>query len=113
MPHDESFAAQLEQHPPRGLPSLHVYGTRDMLVPNARSQQLVSLWSEGLPITGVNNDDDADDGLATLSRNTRARVYEHTGGHMVPTCTGNWKQELLGFLQQVPGVLQGAPFASL
>lgn len=72
VPHDPQYAAQLQANPLR-VRSLHVMGERDTLVPRVRGEQLLQAWSG-------------------------AEVYVHDGGHMVPTCSGAWKQRLVGFV---------------
>lgn len=74
VPHDPRYAAVLHQHPPR-VRSLHVMGENDALVPRGRGEQLVGAFSE-------------------------AEVYVHEGGHMVPTCSGRWKEQLVAFVDR-------------
>jgi hypothetical protein len=77
MPLDDSYASFITQARP-SLPSLHVHGTTDVLVPEERSRALWEAFTAG-----------------TVQR------YTHGGGHMTPTCSGEWKQTLIDFLDRV------------
>ncbi|KAL4448145.1 hypothetical protein ABPG75_005364 [Micractinium tetrahymenae] len=74
MPRDASYAAALQSGAP-SLPSLHVVGQKDALVPEERSAALWGCFAAG----GVH-------------------IYRHPGAHMVPTCSGEFKQELQSLL---------------
>jgi predicted esterase len=75
MPRDEACAARIRTAAPIPISSLHVHGTSDALVSRTRSEDL---WKN--------------------FEAKKRRVYEHSGGHMVPTCSGLWKEELVEFL---------------
>lgn len=77
LPRDASYAAALQSGRPR-LPSLHVVGRKDALVPEERSAALWDCFSAG-----------------------DLRVYRHPGAHMVPTCSGDFKQALVSLLDDV------------
>jgi fermentation-respiration switch protein FrsA (DUF1100 family) len=75
MPRDEVVAAEFKA---RGvaLPSLHVIGAKDEIIPEERSRELAASCPD-------------------------ARVYVHPGGHFLPTCTGAFKQEVACFFDSV------------
>eukprot|EP01024_Parvocaulis_polyphysoides_P026048 TRINITY_DN23749_c0_g1_i1.p1 TRINITY_DN23749_c0_g1~~TRINITY_DN23749_c0_g1_i1.p1 ORF type:complete len:236 (+),score=35.34 TRINITY_DN23749_c0_g1_i1:301-1008(+) len=73
-PKDESFL-EIIQRANICIPSLHVYGESDELVSNERSLQLGQCF-------------DPD----------QKQIFVHSGGHMVPTCSGQFKQILLTFI---------------
>lgn len=77
LPRDASYAAALQAGRP-ALPSLHVVGEKDALVPEERSAALWGCFSPG--------------GL---------HIYRHPGAHMVPTCSGEFKQALVSLLDDV------------
>lgn len=57
------------------IPVLAIMGETDQFVPVARSQQLIDVLQK------------------------TAVVLLHSGAHMMPTCSGNCKQTILGFLE--------------
>lgn len=75
LPRDESYAAVIVNAGPLGVRSLHVTGSNDTLVPVERSAALWECFEEEF-----------------------RTVYEHAGGHMVPTCSGEFKQAMVEFL---------------
>mmetsp|Transcript_24278 Transcript_24278/g.57871 ORF Transcript_24278/g.57871 Transcript_24278/m.57871 type:complete len:240 (+) Transcript_24278:44-763(+) len=77
LPRDDRFATSIRQAD-LSLPSLHVYGATDEKVPPRSSRALLDLFGE-----------------------EHAQSFEHPGGHYVPTCTGEFKQVLTGYLDRV------------
>lgn len=75
LPRDPDWAAVVSTVASLQTRTLVVHGQRDMLVPLERSQQLQE--SMGACCT---------------------QTYLHSGGHMVPTCSGDFKRLLFGFL---------------
>eukprot|EP01025_Chloroclados_australasicus_P016937 TRINITY_DN1863_c0_g1_i1.p2 TRINITY_DN1863_c0_g1~~TRINITY_DN1863_c0_g1_i1.p2 ORF type:complete len:236 (-),score=12.64 TRINITY_DN1863_c0_g1_i1:753-1460(-) len=73
QPRDEQFSQLIKSANIR-IPSLHVYGESDDLVSSERSTQLSECFDTSLK-----------------------QVFVHPGGHMVPTCSGQFKQILQGF----------------
>ena len=84
LPKDAKYAGLLSLNALE-VPTLFVYGEQDQLVPPERTQQLISMWDPAC-----------------------AEQYQHQGGHMVPTCTGNFKRCLQDFLNR-HGKLTGSP----
>lgn len=72
LPRDESAAATLSPTTLAG-PTLHVMGGADDIIPVPRSHALAE-------------------------RCGRPTLFQHPGGHMVPTCSGDAKQALVDFL---------------
>lgn len=58
-------------------PTLFVHGQQDQLIPPERTQQLIGTFDPAC-----------------------TQQYQHSGGHMVPTCTGVFKQVLRDFLDE-------------
>jgi predicted esterase len=79
LPRDEAHA-QVVRGAGLALPSLHVSGDRDALVPRERSE---ALWECFAP--------------------ARRAVHLHPGAHMVPTCSGEFKAALVAFLEAAAG----------
>lgn len=77
LPKDPSFAALVLEARP-AIPSLFVYGTADALVPPDRSKQLIEAFDPAHTV-----------------------VYEHGGAHLVPTCSGAFKQALVTFIDNM------------
>ena len=77
LPRDAEHAGVLETARP-ALRCLHVHGAADALVPHERS---AALWE-------------------CIDAPLR-RTYEHGGAHMVPTCSGEFKQQLVDLLDDV------------
>lgn len=83
LPRDPSYAAALQrggQGP--AVPSLHITGAADALVPAERSDALRACW-----------------------RSSPADAWVHPGAHMVPTCSGEAKAVVAALLD---GVKQAA-----
>jgi len=78
LPRDEKCAGVLRRAAPLPKMSLHVCGSQDSLIEREQSEALWKCFSEDL-----------------------RSVYEHSGGHMVPTCSGEFKQALVQFLDAV------------
>lgn len=76
LPKDAKYAELLSLNALE-VPTLFVYGEQDQLIPPERTQQLISMWN---PVC--------------------VKQYSHSGGHMVPTCTGEFKQCLRDFLDK-------------
>lgn len=74
LPKDPSYASAISAARP-AVPALMVSGRGDTLVPEERSQALAEAFSE-----------------------EAVEWYRHPGGHMVPTCSGEFKQALVTFL---------------
>ncbi len=77
LPRHPESAEMLRQARPR-IPSLFVYGTGDTLVPADRTEAMIETFDAGC-----------------------RQVFVHDGAHLVPTCSGEYKQALVGFTQQV------------
>lgn len=77
MPRDVNYAGAITRAAPLGVRSLHVSGKKDALVPPERSAELWGCFEEDL-----------------------RSVYEHPGAHMVPTCSGEFKQAMVEFLDE-------------
>mmetsp|Transcript_24456 Transcript_24456/g.39433 ORF Transcript_24456/g.39433 Transcript_24456/m.39433 type:complete len:154 (-) Transcript_24456:208-669(-) len=79
VPRDEALLKCLEEaRQPlalSGLQSLHVWGTKDTLVDNKRSRELLDYFGEA------------------------AKHFEHTGGHFVPS-GGEFRRHLLRFITE-------------
>lgn len=58
-------------------PTLFVFGEQDQLIPPERTQQLMDTFDSAF-----------------------TQQYQHSGGHMVPTCTGSFKQALQKFVDK-------------
>ncbi|KAL6760299.1 alpha/beta-hydrolase [Haematococcus lacustris] len=76
VPRDAEYAARLSRRPV-AVPCLMVYGEADQLVPEERCRALAACFQPDL-----------------------VRVYGHPGAHMVPSCSGAFKQALLSFLDE-------------
>eukprot|EP01023_Acetabularia_acetabulum_P007435 TRINITY_DN1321_c0_g1_i7.p6 TRINITY_DN1321_c0_g1~~TRINITY_DN1321_c0_g1_i7.p6 ORF type:complete len:118 (-),score=11.88 TRINITY_DN1321_c0_g1_i7:474-827(-) len=74
QPRDDRFE-QMVKRVNINIPSLHVFGESDDLVVNERSLELSNCFEQNLKQTFV-----------------------HSGGHMVPTCSGQFKQILVDFI---------------
>eukprot|EP00195_Chlamydomonas_chlamydogama_P011637 CAMPEP_0202913136 /NCGR_PEP_ID=MMETSP1392-20130828/59652_1 /ASSEMBLY_ACC=CAM_ASM_000868 /TAXON_ID=225041 /ORGANISM="Chlamydomonas chlamydogama, Strain SAG 11-48b" /LENGTH=261 /DNA_ID=CAMNT_0049604281 /DNA_START=140 /DNA_END=925 /DNA_ORIENTATION=+ len=74
LPRDPSYARILTSARP-AVRSLFVYGTNDALVPPERTQQLIDTFEPSC-----------------------VNTYVHGGAHLVPTCSGEFKQALVAFL---------------
>lgn len=78
MPRDERYADLLQSHNEQGgisIPSLFVAGDNDGLVSFERTSQLMSCFAP-----------------------QHTHLYRHPGAHLVPTCSGEFKQTLVWFL---------------
>ena len=80
MPLDGVHASVLRNAAPLQLKSFHVTGKKDELVSLGRSTELWHCFRED-------------------SRS----VYAHPGAHMVPTCSGEFKQAMVAFLDEAKG----------
>ncbi|KAF6261144.1 serine hydrolase-domain-containing protein [Scenedesmus sp. NREL 46B-D3] len=76
LPRDPEYAALLEAAKV-DVPTLFVMGTSDALIPPARSHALMDTFDQ-----------------------RTADMFEHPGAHMVPTCTGEFKQQMVAFLDR-------------
>lgn len=76
LPRDETFAARLRDARP-AVPTLHVLGTQDKLVPEERSRDLAAVFDA-----------------------STAELFAHGGAHMVPTCSGDFKAAMVAFLDR-------------
>mmetsp|Transcript_6014 Transcript_6014/g.15745 ORF Transcript_6014/g.15745 Transcript_6014/m.15745 type:complete len:250 (+) Transcript_6014:139-888(+) len=74
LPRDPAYAAAITKSK-ICIPTLHIYGQGDKLVSTERSKALMGAFDSEL-----------------------AEVYEHPGGHMVPTCTGEFKRVICDFV---------------
>eukprot|EP00882_Tetradesmus_deserticola_P004885 GHRQ01005148.1.p1 GENE.GHRQ01005148.1~~GHRQ01005148.1.p1 ORF type:complete len:317 (+),score=116.84 GHRQ01005148.1:352-1302(+) len=74
LPRDPEYAALLESAKV-DVPTLFVMGASDALIPPARSHALMDTFDQ-----------------------RTADMFEHPGAHMVPTCTGEFKQQMVSFL---------------
>ena len=77
LPRDVHYAGIVTSAAPLAIRSFHVSGKKDELVPVERSARLWECFDEEL-----------------------RRTYEHPGAHMVPTCSGEFKQTMLAFLDE-------------
>jgi len=75
IPRDDAQACIIREASPIMLNTLHVAGEQDELVPCTRSAEL---WNCFDP--------------------SKRSIFLHSGRHMVPTCTGKFKVELLNFM---------------
>jgi pimeloyl-ACP methyl ester carboxylesterase len=76
LPRDATFSQVLTTTAP-ATPALLVVGRADAMVPPERSLALAQAFAPGA-----------------------ARVLEHAGAHMMPTCSGPFKAELAAFLDE-------------
>ncbi|KAK9830318.1 hypothetical protein WJX72_010963 [[Myrmecia] bisecta] len=74
LPRDDTFAGWITTAKP-STPVLFVFGVNDVLVPPERSHQLIAAFA-----------------------GPHIQQFEHAGAHMVPTCSGEFKQQLQQFL---------------
>lgn len=74
LPNDPDYVRLLQQAKV-DVPALFIAGQADALIPPARTQALMATFD---PATAV--------------------LFEHPGAHFVPTCSGEFKATLLGFL---------------
>ena len=79
IPRDPEYAKKILDTRPIRIRSLHLSGEKDLLVPTERSRHLWGMFEE-----------------------TTRTHFIHPGGHMVPTCTGEVKDILRGFLDGTP-----------
>ncbi|PRW45017.1 Glucose-induced degradation 4 [Chlorella sorokiniana] len=77
LPRDATYADALHRGRPC-VPSLHVFGAADALVPEERSAGLWGCFAPG-----------------------SVETYQHPGAHMVPTCSGEFKQRMVQLLDDV------------
>jgi Serine hydrolase (FSH1) len=84
MPRDKQLCAEVAGG---GIwaSALHVIGASDQIIPRDRSDELAAACRGDV------------------------RVHVHTGGHLVPTCTGALKQDLVAFLDGVAARAADAP----
>lgn len=75
MPRDEAWAKEMLETG-ISVPTLHVFGETDGIIPMDRSQHLQSICGEG------------------------AQELSHPGGHFVPTCNAQLKQDVREFFSQ-------------
>mmetsp|Transcript_15387 Transcript_15387/g.43030 ORF Transcript_15387/g.43030 Transcript_15387/m.43030 type:complete len:251 (+) Transcript_15387:67-819(+) len=85
LPRDVKYSEQLKRAP-ISVPTLHIYGLQDAMVTMDRSIDLMSTFDEDL-----------------------CESFEHPGGHMVPTCTGDFKSHMIAFIDRMKLQLQAAP----
>lgn len=78
LPRDEEYAGIIEAAAPIDVDSLHVSGQKDELIPPDRSELLWRCFEE---------------------RNRQ--TWMHEGKHMVPTCSGEFKKAMLGFVSAI------------
>lgn len=76
LPRDPEYAALLE-NAKVDVPTLFVMGQSDALIPPARSHALMDTFDQ-----------------------RTADMFEHPGAHMVPTCSGEFKQQMVAFLDR-------------
>lgn len=76
LPRDPEYAALLESAKV-DVPTLFVMGQSDALIPPARSHALMDTFDQ-----------------------RTADMFEHPGAHMVPTCSGEFKQQMVAFLDR-------------
>ncbi|GAX85192.1 hypothetical protein CEUSTIGMA_g12610.t1 [Chlamydomonas eustigma] len=76
LPRDPSFAELVQKARP-SVPSMFVYGTADEMVPPERTQELIAAFDQEC-----------------------SSVYKHAGAHLVPTCSGTFKQALTSFIDR-------------
>ena len=99
LPRDAACAGLIRRRKAGGVPVLVVTGEQDRLVPRERSDALVRA------LQGI------EEGEAIL-RSSAAREYLHPGGHLLPTCSGAFKQELVGFLDSAAVVVESGAKAA-
>ena len=76
LPRDEKYASLLASSSP-DIPILLIHGENDKLIPEHRSQELQN---------------------AIENLNRQLQRFMHQGAHMVPSCSGAFKQTLQQFL---------------
>lgn len=76
-PYDEAFASRLGNESLSQLPTLHIMGESDEIIPLERSLAMAEAVGP------------------------RAQTFRHPGGHMVPTCSGEVKAAWQSFLDGV------------
>ena len=76
LPRDPQYAQMLTTVPV-SIPTLFVSGTNDQLIPPERTHQLAETFDQNC-----------------------VQKYVHSGGHMMPTCTGEFKRCLQEFLDK-------------
>ena len=74
LPRDQKYASWLEGSS-ISVPSLVIHGECDQLVPLERSTALTQHWKQA-----------------------KLEKFVHAGGHMMPTCTGKFRDSLRTFL---------------
>ncbi|EWM25507.1 Serine hydrolase FSH [Nannochloropsis gaditana] len=79
FPRDEAVGQGVKEGAPR-LPTMFVGGAADQLVPLTRTRELMACW------------DEAEKGWITL--------HEHGGGHFVPTWKGEFKEDVVRFVDR-------------
>lgn len=79
FPRDEAVGQGVREGAPR-LPTMFVGGAADQLVPLTRTRELMACWAE------------AEEGWITL--------HEHGGGHFVPTWKGEFKDDVVRFVDR-------------
>jgi hypothetical protein len=79
MPRDPVLVRRIEANQ-INVPALHIVGAKDEIIPQDRSKQLAGVCACG-----------------------ERGLLEHPGGHFVPSCSGDIKQQVLAFLESVAG----------
>lgn len=93
LPRDEKYRnLVVEARPSDRTPCLVVYGAKDELVEKERSIELINA------LGGAGDDHPAD---GVKQGHGWIQVFEHSGAHLVPTCSGEFKAKVVGFLDRI------------
>ena len=85
-PRDEKVGEGLREGGPT-VPTLFVGGETDSLVPLERTRELMGCWAE-------------EEGGREGGGEERVKLYMHSGGHFVPTWKGEFKEEVVKFIER-------------
>lgn len=82
LPRDETWAKEMVEAR-IDVPTLHVFGEKDMIIPSEKSKLLQNICDN-------------------------AQELQHSGGHFVPTCNGQVRQDVRKFFSQQAESLRSA-----
>jgi predicted esterase len=103
LPRDAACASLIRRRRAGKIPVLVVTGEQDKLVPRDRSDALVRALqgrAEQATKTLAGEEEEEGAAAAAAASSAAAREWLHPGGHLLPTCSGAFKQRLVAFLDE-------------